>query len=116
MNPLGLAKGPAAPPLPLLPGQPCLPRKPLSPQEGTARWEMGRKGETRLWLSKDNEKNESAQSTGWHWEGWWMLHGGTEGLRMSERAVGRIIIAGGKQKRVTIFLWMDSALMLLNSC
>lgn len=56
MNPWGLAKGLAAPPLPLLPGQPYLPRKPLSPQEGTAWWEMGRKGETKLWLSKDNKK------------------------------------------------------------
>lgn len=52
---------------------------------------------------------------GWGWSWGWAGNACMEGLRMSERAAGRIITAGGKQKRVTIFLWMDSALMLLNS-
>lgn len=55
INPWGLAEGAAAPPFPT-PGQSCLPRVPFSRQEGTARWEMGRKGKTRMWLAEANKK------------------------------------------------------------
>lgn len=37
-------------------GQSCLPGEPLSRREGTARWEMGRKGKPRMWLTEANKK------------------------------------------------------------
>jgi len=56
VNPWGLAEGPAAPPFPLLPW-PVLPSWGPSPQrEATARWERGRKAETRMWLTEAKKK------------------------------------------------------------
>lgn len=83
--------------------------------ESAARWEMPRQGNEDVANEGANKVNQHKARRRAGAGEQRMLGGGTEGLRMSERAVGRIIIAGRKQKRVTIFLWMDSALMLLNS-
>lgn len=83
--------------------------------ESAARWETPRQGNEDVANEGANKVNQHKARRRAGAGEQRMLGGGTEGLRMSERAVGRIIIAGRKQKRVTIFLWMDSALMLLNS-
>lgn len=38
------------------PSQSCLTGEPFSRREGTAWWEMGRKGKTRMWLTEANKK------------------------------------------------------------